>query len=86
MKLTDRDKVLLKSWGHPKSDFPQIEDAIRKTVYTLDGRRVSREKVINLLGRRTYLSGISRSAFHFTTYRENENDIGIMFDSSALFK
>ena len=91
MKLTVSDKKLLTNWGHPERDFAQIEEAMQKskTKYKLGSRHVSREKAIQLLGREIYLSGISRSAFHFTAAREVPNSTSgevVYFDSAALFK
>lgn len=86
MKLTDSDKALLKTWNVPESDFPQIEDALKITVYTLDDKRISRKKAIELLGREIYLSGIIRSAFHWSSSRLDADGNEILFDSSKLFK
>lgn len=91
MKLAESDKELLISWGFAEKDFPQIEEAFQKskTKYKLGSTPISREKAINLLGRERYLSGISRSAFHFSAAREVPNSTtgeNIYFDSSALFK
>lgn len=86
MKLTKQDKELLTNWGYPKEDFEQIEEATRKTVYEMNDEKISTNTVIEVLGRETYLSGISRSAFHWSSYRENENGQGVHFDSSRLFK
>lgn len=91
MKLTQEHKDLLLKWGYPQEDFEQIEEATRKTTYELyEGdkkiKNVGIKEAINLLGIETYLSGIGRSAFHFTAYRHIENsDNGILFDSSKLF-
>lgn len=86
MKLTENDKALLKSWECPESDFSQIEDAFSITVYDLNGKRIFRKKAIELLGWEVYLSGIARSALHYTAYRETAAGTGILFDSSALFR
>lgn len=91
MKLTVSDKELLTAWGHPEKDFPQIEEALQKskTKYKLGAKPISRDKAIALLGRKVYLSGISRSAFHFTAAREVPNSTSgevVYFDSSRLFK
>lgn len=76
-----------------------IEDATREVDFLrtaknlrvaeknkINGMRITREKVIELLGRRQYLSGIARSAFHSTAVRETENGEFVHFDSSKLFK
>lgn len=81
MKLTSNDKELLLSWGHTEKDFGQIEEAMSKTIYEEDGKRVSRKRVLEVMSRTEWLSGISRSAFHFTAMRS-----GVLFDSSRLFK
>lgn len=86
MELTEGDKALLKSWGYPESNLPQIEEALSRTVYTLDGKRISRKNAISLLGWRAYLSGIARSAFHRSACRQDASGNEILFDSSALFK
>jgi len=86
MKLTKQDKQLLKKWGYPEDDFRQIEEATTKTVYELDNKRISRAKVIKILGRELYLNGIARSAFHWSAMRSNDKDESIYFNSSKLFQ
>lgn len=85
MKLTNKDRKLLIKWGHDEKDFNQIEEATRKTVYEMNGKRIPRKKALEVLGKEEYLSGISRSAFHQSAVRNN-NDKIIYFDSSKLFK
>lgn len=90
MKLTKKDKELLKSWGHPDEDFEQIERAAGKTKYehyTLTTvERISMKKAIELLGRKEFLSGLSRSSFHYTAERNVPNsEDKVSFDSYALF-
>lgn len=88
MKLTVADKELLKKWGYPEKDFEQIEMATEAkcTTYEMNGEKISATKAIEVLGREAYLSGIGRSAFHFTSFRENDNGQGVHFNSSKLFK
>jgi hypothetical protein len=88
VKLSENDKALLTKWGYPESDFSQIEEAMKKskTKYELEGFHISREEAIDLLGREEYLSGIARSAFHYTAARETANNKVVYFDSSNLFK
>lgn len=88
MKLTEDDKRLLRSWGHEESDFAQIEEAFSasKTKYELNDKPISREKAIEVLGRECYLSGIARSAFHFTAERETQSGDSVYFDSHNLFR
>lgn len=93
MKLTNKDKEYLKKLGYTSIDFAQIEQATGKTNYTLcdenSGKEttINREKAIEVLGREKYLSGISRSAFHWSAVRETETEnIYVYFDSSKLFR
>lgn len=88
MKLTNRDKEILSAWGHSEEDLKQIEEATRKTVYELNSKeKISCEEAIKLIGRKAFLSGISRSAFHWSAsrYTKDGNDF-VSFDSSKLFQ
>lgn len=88
MKLTKVDKEYFREIGHFESDFAQLEKATTKTKYTINyKKKISTTKAIELLGREKYLSGISRSAFHWSSSRQigNTTDV-VVFDSSALFK
>lgn len=88
MKLTNRDKEILSVWGYSGEDIIQIEEATRKTVYELNGKeRISYQEAIKLIGRKAFLSGICRSAFHWTAsrYTKDKNDF-VSFDSSKLFQ
>ena len=88
MKLTADDKKMLLEWGHPESDFQQIEKAFQKskTKYMLGSMPISREEAISLLGQKQYLSGIARSAFHYTAVGETPDGQIVYFDSSNLFR
>lgn len=91
MKLTAADKKMLLEWGHPESDFRQIEEALQKskTKYKLGSAPISRDEAIRLLGQRQYLSGIARSAFHFTAAQPvpmSTTGETVYFDSSNLFR
>ena len=91
MKLTKEDKALLTAWGHKEEDLKQIERATTKTTYELSSGGINRGKislteVLDILGREKYLSGISRSAFHWSACRENEKGQRVYFDSSKLFQ
>lgn len=92
MKLTIEDKKYLIETGYEKQDFKQIELAGSKTTYKeicADGtsKRVSRARAIELLGKKRFLSGLSRSAFHWSAIRKTEDGkTSIGFDSSRLFK
>ena len=97
MKLTSEDKKILLKFGYPKEDFYQIERATTKTTYEIYERnnnnkietnykKISQSEALDILGREIYLSGISRSAFHNSACRDNENGQTVYFDSSRLFK
>lgn len=88
MKLNKRQKEILLKWGHTNEDISQIENAISFTTYTICNgkeKRIGRKKVIELLGEKEWLSGISRSSFHWTSYRK-VNDNEIYFDTSKFFR
>jgi len=109
MKLTNEDKKQLKENGYTENDFPQIERAMQKSKTTYEAfdikteksEKISREQAIKILGRDVWLSGISRSAFHWTAVRDNmrgyfkpksadyvvtqEPTHTVHFDSSKLF-
>ena len=86
MKLTHEGKELLTEWGHKEENFNQIERATTKTTYEMNGNKISANKALEILGRETYLSGISRSAFHWSACRDNGKGQTVYFDSSKLFK
>ena len=86
MKLTSEDKKILTNWGYLEADFAQIERAINKTIYTMNGMKITADQTVEILGKETYLSGISRSAFHWSCGRENKEGQYVSFDSSKLFK
>lgn len=88
MKLTNKDKEILRKWGYSEDDLKQIEEATRKTVYELNSKeKISCKDAIKLIGRKAFLSGISRSAFHWSAsrYTEDGNNF-VSFDSSKLFQ
>lgn len=94
MKLTKSDKQILTEWGYDKDDIAQIERASSKTVYeerrqendNVVTKKVSAKRAIEVLGRKTFLSGLGRCAFHWSAFRTTENeDTTIFFDSSRFF-
>lgn len=86
MKLTEQDKQILRDFGHPESDIRQLCEAARRCKHTDEhGNRITAEKAVEMLGRKTWLSGISRAAFHWNCGREN-NGYYVSFDCSAMFK
>ena len=92
--LSEEDRKELLSYGlYTEKDLPQIEEAANRSTFTVlnkdgkDIRVINVWETIEALGRETFLSGISRSAFHWTCARENPaTGVNIFFDSSILFK
>lgn len=88
MKLTAEDKRHLIEWGYSERDLDRIEEAMQrdKTTYEMGLCPISREEAITVLGRLEYLSGIARSAFHFSAARTASDGRVVIFDSSRLFR
>jgi protein associated with RNAse G/E len=84
MKLTDKDKSFLKECGYLDEDMNQIERALKKTIYELD-KKISINEALKILGRKEFLTGISRSAFHYSAVR-TKNEKVIYFNSIKLFE
>lgn len=87
-ELSEESKSILKEHGIPDCDFKQIAEAIRKTTYQVvengKQRRISAEKAMDILGKERFLSGISRSAFHWDAVRVVDS-CEVYFDSRKLF-
>ena len=100
---TDKKYLLEKIYGDVKKtfeeDLPQIEEAADVTQYELvkyakdnysgdyETNAISRKVAIGLLGRETWLSGLVRSAFHWTSTRTlGDGRRCVMFDSCKLFR
>lgn len=71
-------------------DKEQIKRALYKTTYTLytgekEGEKISCKKASEILGAELLISGLERSAFHWTAVRSKDNTT-VYFDSSNLFK
>lgn len=87
--FTNEDKDILRSLGCPEKDWAQMELAVSKTTFTLwdngTETRIGRDKASAILGRTAFLSGMARSAFHFSAVREAEDGKRVYFDSSRYF-
>lgn len=99
MEFTKQDKAsLLKLYGGVQKtvdeDMEQLEAAADVTTYELCDadsrnviRKISRETAIRRLGREGWLSGLVRSAFHWTATRQTADGKNcILFDSRKLFR
>lgn len=88
--LTQQDIEILKKWGHQDKDLSQINKAITKTDYRYchNGKeeKITHKQARELLGNEQFLSGISRSAFHYSSCREIEGKGYVDFDSRRMFK
>ena len=90
--LKAEDIEYLKSLGYLSSDMRQIQEAIICSRYTdiqrdgKDEREITIKEALNKLDRKAFLSGIARSAFHYSAVRNYGDKRMIYFDSSVLFK
>lgn len=84
--LTKEETQMLLNWGHLQQDIPQIEEAIKICrLEDKNDKRISRKRAIEILGRKDFISGISRAAFHWTASRTNDEGESVYFDCSKLF-
>ena len=87
MKLTEEDKKFLKEELHEDDEsIDQIERALKKTIFELDGKRISAEKVVDLIGRRKFLCGLDRSSFHWDAVQNTADGQEVYFDSRRFFR
>ena len=93
MKTTKEMEEILLSFGHPKEDLWQLKKAIREADLTLTDKKygketkINNEKAVEILGMKTFLSGISRSAFHATASRDsNDGKYNVSFDLHKWWK
>lgn len=81
MKLTEQDKQTLRDFGHPESDMRQLGEAARRCKYTDEHhKRISAEKVIEKIGRRAWLAGLSRAAYHASASQGEYGQNYVSFD------
>lgn len=88
MKLNKTDREILLNMGVPQKDFAQIERAAspRNTICSIRGKVINQTEAIRILGRKEYLSGLARSAFHYTCIRNAPDGTPVFFDSKNLFR
>lgn len=66
---------------------PLETGAHQETAESGPYRQISQEEAIVLLGKRRYLAGLGRSAFHWTAAQYTEDGKTVVyFDSGRLFK
>ena len=87
VKLSEEDKNYLREvmYEDDKS-IDQIERALEKTIFELDGNRITAEEARRVLGGEDFLSGIDRSSFHVDAVRYTEEGKKVTFDSRPFFR
>ena len=95
-KLTEKDKKLLKGWGYLDEDMAQIEEGANVGTITFTYKKnksveheITPQKAIRIIGREQFLSGLSRSAFHWSAIRyvkDNDKNGFVYFHMSKLFE
>lgn len=86
-RLSDSDKEVLTSFGYAKQDFEQIELAANKATFVLEHETpINAHEAYELLGQETFLSGIGRAAFHWTSGRETKDGKDVSIDASVIFR
>ena len=88
MLLTEKDREYLrKECNESEMDIDQIEAAINYTTWSRNGKHISANTAIKLLGREGFLHGMRRSAFHRdSNVFIGDTDDTVYFDSSKFFK
>ena len=93
IKMTEERKQMFRDMGHEEGDMRQLSEALRRTKYKVSNREddrttpISAVQALEILGEKKFLSGISRSAYHYTSARETEDgEFVVYFDSSMLFR
>lgn len=87
MKLTQEMKRIFTEFGHDEKDFAQLQTATqsKNTICIHCGEKITHQQAIDILGLHGYLSGISRSAYHWSACRQNADGDTVFFDSRRMF-
>jgi hypothetical protein len=76
MVLKQEHKAILREFGNDDRDIAEIGLALDAGEFTFTnvatGKRISEQTAFDKLGVRTFLSGISRAAFHSSCIRETK--------------
>lgn len=88
--LNRDDRLALQGKGFSAKDIGEIDFVARRTKYYLllggDARkRISMTEAIDVLGRERWLSGLSRSTFHWTSVRSSDDGEEVLFDSTEAY-
>lgn len=90
-KLSNKAKKILLAWGHPEEELKQIEMACNVGRFSIKTNKrrehlCTWQRAKRVLGTETFLSGLSRAAFHWTSGRYSDNGYYyVSFDCSKLF-
>ena len=86
-KLTDSDKETLKSFGYLAQDFSQIVFAANEIDYFYLDKKISSYAAEMILGRKRFLSGVARVAFHRTAVRcaNDDETKTVLFDGGLMW-
>jgi hypothetical protein len=91
--LSKEHQEIILNFGYPKRDLKQIENALSKTDFELyhteddaKDEKLTIDQAVEILGEELFLSGICRSAFHWSATRQNAKGQNVYFNSSRLFK
>lgn len=89
-KLSKEHQEIILNFGYTELDLAQIEKALKYTDLELydqnKNEKITIDKAIEILGEELFLSGICRSAFHWSATRESKKGQKVYFNSSRLFK
>ena len=87
MRLTSEEKEILRSMGYLDWDIQQIEAASNYTSYKVSetDKTISEEEALELLERKAFLSGMARSTFSATSYRNTLNETSTIMIKSIDF-
>lgn len=86
------DIKYLKDGGYSEEDIKQIKTSgkyLKLTYIREDSteKKINQPTALSILGRKEFVSGMARSAFHYTAMRDAKNGNGkVYFDCSAMFK
>ena len=87
VKLTEEDKRFLREKMYEDDQsIDQIERALAKTIFELDGKRITAEEARSVLSETDFLTGIDRSSFHVDAVRYTEDGREVSFDSRPFFR
>lgn len=91
-RLTEAHKAILKESGTREQDFPWLEEAANRGTFVLnetspEAHAINAWEALELLGERTFLSGLDHATGHWTCDRETpDGEHTVSFDMSIIHK